>query len=365
MSRYDIGILGGGQLARMSIQAAQRMGLRCLCLDPEADCPAGQISDCVVGRLDDPDRIAEIADKCGRVTLENEFIPGTAIRAGFALAKRSLDFLIPSVESLEIVQDKLLQRRVLAEAGLPVPVAFEVAAVEPSFPCVLKARFGGYDGKGVYVANSQHDMDQWLSTRDPDAWYVEDFVPFAREVASMVFIDERGSGAFPTMETVQKDNVCDLVFPCDSDCSSIAIEAAMALGSRGLFGVEMFQLQDGGVLINEIAPRPHNTGHYTLDWGGISQFEQHVRLTMGLAIAIPAGSQTCMANLLGQGDSDDFIAGTKAALEAVPDAHVHWYGKRRSRMGRKMGHINVVEEGDIVARAIAARKAFYSAASGR
>lgn len=363
MSRYEIGILGGGQLARMTIQAAQRMGLRCICLDPDENCPAGQIADCVVTSLDDIDGIAELARQCHRVTLENEFIPGSAIRAGFALAGKDLDHLRPSVESLEIVQDKLHQRRVLADAGLQVPRAFEVGSSDASFPCVLKSRFGGYDGKGVFVASSPNEMEEWLSSRNDRDWYVEDYVPFCRELAAMVFIDERGAGAFPTMETVQTDNVCDLVFPSGTDCSSTAIEAAKALSSPGLFGVEMFELSDGRVLINEIAPRPHNTGHYTLDWGGISQFEQHVRITLGMPAAKASGQPTCMANLLGQGDEDDFVAGTRAALAAVVDAHVHWYGKRKSRRGRKMGHINVTGHGDIVERARAARAAFYSAAS--
>lgn len=363
MSRYEIGILGGGQLARMTIQAAQRMGLRCLCLDPNSDSPAGQITDCLVGKLEDPEKIAQVADNCHRVTLENEFIPGWAIRAGFEIAKRPLEALIPSVESLEIVQDKLRQRRVLAEAGLPVPRAFEIGAEEPRFPCVLKSRFGGYDGKGVFVANTRNEMENWLSTRNPEDWYVEEFVPFAREVAAMVYIDSGGSGTFPTVETVQRENVCDLVFPAVHDHGSTALAAARALNSNGLFGVEMFELPDGSVSINEIAPRPHNTGHYTLDWGGVSQFEQHVRLIMGLPTAVPEGRAVCMVNILGQSDNDDFMAGTRAALEAVPSAHVHWYGKRKSRHGRKMGHINVVGDGDIVQLALDARAAFYSAAS--
>jgi 5-(carboxyamino)imidazole ribonucleotide synthase len=176
----------------------------------------------------------------------------------------------------------------------------------------------------------------------------------------MVYRSQTEVGTFPTMESVQTDHVCDLVFPAGVDASEIAIQAVEAVQGYGLFGVELFELEDGSFQVNEIAPRPHNTGHYTLDWGGVSQFEQHVRLVMGWPCAKPEGQPTCMANLLGQPGAGDYQKGLEAALQGDADVHVHWYGKVESRPGRKMGHINVTGE-KCVERAKAARERFYGA----
>ena len=175
----------------------------------------------------------------------------------------------------------------------------------------------------------------------------------------MVFVGDQGEGCFPTVETVQKNHVCDLVFPSGVDASAVALAAVRAVGGRGLFGVELFETEDGRFLINEMAPRPHNTGHYTLDWGATSQFEQHVRIVSGLPLGAVDGGPVCMANLLGQPGAGDFRRGLAAALE-VPGVHVHWYGKAEAKSGRKMGHLNAVGEG-CVQRAVAAREAFYAA----
>lgn len=359
---YDLGFLGGGQLARMSIQAAQRMGLTCLSLDPGENGPAAQVADAVVGRLDDPQAIADIFRRCRRVTLENEFIPSEAIREAIRLAGVEESNLIPSVDALEIIQDKLLQRLAYLREGVPTPraVAMEddpIGAI--GFPMVLKARFGGYDGKGTRYARSPQEFETHRPLWENGGWLAEEFVPFKREVAVMVFIGEEEAGCFPTMETVQKDHVCDLVFPSGTDASEVALAAARAVGGRGLFGVELFEHEDGTYSVNEIAPRPHNTGHYTLDWGAVSQFEQHVRLVMGLPLGRAEGLDVCMANLLGQEGAGDFRKGLEAALE-VPGVHVHWYGKSEAKKGRKMGHLNAVGEG-CIERAERARAAFYAA----
>jgi phosphoribosylaminoimidazole carboxylase (NCAIR synthetase) len=167
------------------------------------------------------------------------------------------------------------------------------------------------------------------------------------------------------METVQSNHVCDLVYPCSADGSSVAIAAVNAVGGQGLFGVELFELEDGQILVNEIAPRPHNTGHYTLDWGGVSQFEQHVRLVSGLPLGDAQGGHVCMANLLGQDGAGDVRRAVAAALED-PTVHFHWYGKAESRPGRKMGHLNIrALEGEstkqLTDRARQAQRRFYEA----
>jgi 5-(carboxyamino)imidazole ribonucleotide synthase len=188
----------------------------------------------------------------------------------------------------------------------------------------------------------------------------EEFVPFKRELAVMVCRSKDQTLCFPTMETVQTNHVCDLVFPANTDASDVAIKAVEAIEGYGLFGVELFETEEGEFLINEIAPRPHNTGHYTLDWGGISQFEAHVRLVLGLPIPEPKGDEACMANILGIDVPGDWRDGLRAAIQGDPGVHVHWYGKAEARPGRKMGHINAVGP-DCRARATAARERFYAA----
>lgn len=374
MSRlYDLGFLGGGQLARMSIQAAQRMGLQCISLDPDGNSPASQIAASIHGRLDDPTSIKSLLESCRFATLENEFIRATAVEEALEASGQNPSKLVPSLSALSTIQDKLVQRRALMRANVPCPRAEAIegdgrSAVEAiGFPMALKARFGGYDGKGNRYADTLEEFQALNEVWGSGGWLAESFVSFRRELAAIVYVSSDDAGAFPTMETVQTNSVCDLVFPSGVDASAIAIAAVRAVCSNGgvnertsgLFGVEMFEMEDGSILINELAPRPHNTGHYTLDWGGVSQFEQHVRLAMGWAPMQPSGLDACMANLLGQGDHDDFQRGIRAVLELGPNVHIHWYGKASSRRGRKMGHINAVGP-DCVQRAIEARDRFYA-----
>jgi len=224
---------------------------------------------------------------------------------------------------------------------------------------VLKARFGGYDGKGTRYARTTEEFESHRALWSQGGWMAESFVPFVRELAVMVFRSEKGTGFFPTMETIQVNHVCDLVFPSGVDASAVALSAVEAVGGRGLFGVELFELTDGSFQINEVAPRPHNTGHYTLDWGGVSQFEQHVRLALHLPTIEPEGGECTMANILGIEESGNFLTGLSAAVHEVPEARVHWYGKAESRPGRKMGHLNVAGA-DSRAKAVAAREAFLA-----
>ena len=363
---YDLGFLGGGQLARMSIQAAQRMGLRCLSLDPGEGGPAAQVADAVVGRLDSLDSVKTMFERCDRVTLENEFIPAPMVGMAMELAGRDAGAMIPGPESLSLIQDKLIQRQLLIHAGVPSPRAVEAKdAEEVGFPCVLKARFGGYDGKGTRIAHTREEYRALRPTWEGN-WLAEEFVPFRRELAVMVCVYGPHAFAFPTVETVQADYVCDLVFPAEIDASEIALAAVAAVEGQGLFGVELFETEDGRLSVNEIAPRPHNTGHFTLDWGGPSQFEAHVRAVMGLPPVLPVSPGfAVMANLLGQSGAGDYRRGLDAAL-AFEGARFHWYGKAETKPGRKMGHLNVVGLRDepvahTVERAKAARAAFYEA----
>jgi 5-(carboxyamino)imidazole ribonucleotide synthase len=332
-------------------------------LDPGENSPASQIADHRKGSLSDPDAIASLLIECEYVTLENEFIPADAIRK--ALAKNGFDpaRLIPGAPTLATIQDKLRQREAYADAGVPSPVAAAIANGEEveaiGFPCVLKARFGGYDGKGVRFVQTREEFDALRSLWSDGNWMAEAMVPFARELAQMVALTPMQTVVFPTVETVQSNHVCDLTYPCDQDAADIAIAAARAVGAAGLFGVELFQLENGEILVNEIAPRPHNTGHYSLDHGGISQFEVHVRVATGMPLPpVESFAPTVMANLIGQPGPQDFRQGIRAALAFDPRARVHWYGKADSKPGRKMGHLNLPNGTPEEARA--ARAAFYA-----
>lgn len=302
---YDLGFLGGGQLARMSIMAAQRMGLTCISLDPGENTPAAQIAPAMRGALNDPEAVAHLFNAASRVTLENEFIPAQTIKQALIIAGRDESCLTPGILTLATIQDKLLQREAYHRHGAPSPLAvplvgdYNEAIEKIGFPMVLKARFGGYDGKGTRYARSREEFDSHRPLIDQGNWMAEQFVPFSRELAVMVYRSKTETGTFPTMETIQVNHVCDQVFPAGIDASEAAVAAVEAVQGFGLFGVELFETSPGTFLINEIAPRPHNTGHYTLDWGGVSQFEQHVRLAMGFPCALPTGADTCMVNILG------------------------------------------------------------------
>ncbi|RYG33716.1 ATP-grasp domain-containing protein [bacterium] len=359
---YDLALLGGGQLARMTIMAAQRMGLRCVSLDPGVDTPASQVGSAFVGRLDDPEAIAGVLRLSGAATLENEFIPADALAEGCRLAGFSPERLVPGTDCLATIQDKLRQREAYAAAGVATPRAVALDSVESveseiGYPMVIKARFGGYDGKGTRWARTREELESHRPLWENGGWLAEEFVPFRRELAVMVALDGEAVQTFPTMETRQENHVCDLVLPCDTDAQTVAIGAARAVGSRGLFGVELFEREDGAILVNEIAPRPHNTGHYTLDWGGPSQFDQHVRLALSLPLLEPVGGEQSMANLLGQADAGSPTEAIYAALAEFPEARFHWYGKKEAKPGRKMGHVNARTPEE----ALAARAAFYRA----
>lgn len=368
MAKYRLGILGGGQLARMSVMAAQRMGVSVVSLDEDPDSPAAQVGPAITGSIHDAEAIARIMAECDVVTFENEFIRAEIIREACRTAGFPEANVIPGIRTLETIQDKLLQREAYMLHKVNSPRAFPVErAKEIGFPCVLKARYGGYDGKGTRYANTEADYEALRPIWESGGWLAEELVSFTEELAVMVVAGQDGStDTFPTMITRQKNYVCDLVYPCnDSDiiqrAQEVATDAVRAVHGVGLFGVELFLLDGGKVSVNEIAPRPHNTGHYSLDWGGQSQFEAHVSVVLGNFSRVSPGIPACMANLLGIEDANDFNRALDFVMRSHPDARFHWYGKREAKPGRKMGHINVCGEGDIVDKAERAREAFYQA----
>lgn len=349
-----LGILGGGQLAKMTAAAAAKFGCEVVVLERQDDFPAHSLdTHAIVGDWDDPTQVMKLAPLVDIVTLENEFVDPAALGVLADPDHR----LRPSVETLTRVQDKLRQKRTFAEAGLPVPRFADAptpdAVREFGFPAVLKRRRNSYDGRGNATVRTAADLAPAWAALDGDrnALYVEEFCAFARELAIIVTRGEDGRVArYPVVETVNREHICHVVkapagVPIElaHAAADIAERAAAAIGAVGSLGMEFFEMPDRRLLVNEIAPRVHNTGHYTIEACATSQFENHVRAVLGwpLGPTTMVAPAAAMVNLLAYGDGSGVPRGLEAAL-GVPGAHVHVYGKTRSTRGRKMGHVTAL-----------------------
>lgn len=359
MLETPLGILGGGQLGRMTIQAASKLGIDVVVGDAKSRSPAGRLAQGEVifsGGWDDDQAIAEIARQAPVITLENEFVDAGVLQK----LESAGSTVLPSPGCVRTVQDKLKQKTAMQEAGIPVPAFREVR--EPGdlrkigdqlgWPFVLKARRDGYDGYGNRKLDKGDDpADACSQLGWPDReLFVEQFVPFERELAVIVVRGRDGETInYPVVETQQDPElqICRVVIaPADISAAlagqveQIARGAVESVGGTGTFGVELFLLSDGQVLVNELAPRPHNSGHYSIEGCVTSQFENHVRAVLGLPLGDPSLREgaAVMVNLLGHGgdmpDRDQFAAALRE-----PGIHLHNYGKDQSRPGRKMGHI--------------------------
>ncbi len=349
-----IGIIGGGQLAKMTAQSAKRMGFHVTVLDPAPQCPAAQIADVqIVGDLYAADKLRELAKVCEVLTYDVEHIDIQTLKVLHAEG----NVIYPSPHLLEVIQDKLHQKQVLARHGVPVPsfeaverdITTSLATVR--FPVVQKARYGGYDGKGVVVLQSSTNVENALLTPS----MLEEFIDFNKELAIIIGRNINGETVcYPVVEMVfdNNTNICDIVAaPANIDSAiaekarQVALHAIEMLNGVGVFGVEMFLTRDGQILVNEIAPRPHNSGHYTIEACVTSQFEQLVRIINELPfgrsdLVMPAA----MLNLLGE---DGYVGrplfeGLTEAL-AIPGLTLHLYGKETTHPFRKMGHITIVD----------------------
>ncbi len=372
---FDIGFLGGGQLARMSIMAAQKMGLRCLSLETGENTSASRVAENVNGDWRSVGDVAELMKVSKFITLENEFVPANVIEEAAAEVGFDLERVIPGPGVLRIIQDKLLQRQSFAAAGLKGPSFGEVPS-DPSLvalPVVFKSRYGGYDGKGTHVVRTAGELEKVWPTVSQGGWMMESFAPFRREVATMVLVSRSGeTQVFPPVVTLQPNAVCEFTIPYKDPVGRVlatetALEAVRAIGGVGLFGVEMFEMPAPyGVemWMNEIAPRPHNTGHYSLDWADISQFEAHIRVVTGMPLPRFTETPGGMANLLGpvRNGSSNLDGARRRTYEVEPSARIHWYDKE-VKPGRKVGHINLPFDQDeerLLERLRAVRDAFWS-----
>jgi len=342
-------MVGGGQLARMTHQAAIALGLSLRVLaEASTDGAARVTPDVDLGAPDDQAALLRFAKGCDVVTFDHEHVPTAQIEA----IEASGVAVRPGSAALLFAQDKLAQRRRMVELGIRVPEFAPVASIDDvktfgeahGWPVVLKAVRGGYDGRGV-----------WLLPEPPTELplvplYVEQRVPLVHELA--VQVARRPSGemrTYPVVETVQSDGICvETIAPAPRLSPALAGEAerlacaiADALGVVGMMAVELFEAP-GGLVVNELAMRPHNSGHWTIEGAVTSQFEQHLRAVADWPLGDTSlyAPVTVMANVLG-GEATDLAAGLAAAMAAVPEAHVHLYGKD-PRPGRKLGHVTVL-----------------------
>lgn len=372
-----VGILGGGQLARMTIAAAIGLGIDIAIFEREADSPAGRLTTReFVGPWEDTALRERFAAHCDAITLESEFVD-PAILAALA----SLGVPVrPGAATLGIVGDKLRQKEAFAAAGLPVAPFRPVESPEDAtraadawgWPLVLKARRLSYDGYGNAAVRSPAEAAAaWARLGAPDrALYAEAWVPFRRELAVMVARSTTGEVAsYPVVETVQATDahICRIVrapapvsAAVAAAATGIARRAVEAIDAVGVVGVELFEREDGAILLNEVAPRPHNSGHYTIEGCATSQFENHLRAILGWPLGATdlVAPAAVMVNILGQTAAP--VPATPSGLAtalALPGAHVHLYGKRQSRPGRKMGHATALGPDLLTAEALALQAA--------
>ena len=359
-----VAMIGGGQLARMTHQAAIALGQTLRVLAVSADEPAAQVSPAVVlGSHTDLAALREVAAGASALTFDHEHVPTELLEALVADGVN----VAPPPSALVHAQDKLVMRRRLAELGAPVPRYREVAsaadldaidelAAEVGGGLVVKASRGGYDGKGVTltddVAQARAAAEGYLA--DGVAVLVEEKVAMRRELAALVARSPFGQGAaWPVVHTVQEDGICvEVIAPAArldagvaTAAEQLALRIADELGVVGVLAVELFETVDGALVVNELAMRPHNSGHWTMDGATTSQFEQHLRAVLDypLGSTAPLAPVTVMANVLGAPTQPEMTMDERLhhLFGRLPEARVHLYGKGE-RPGRKIGHVNIV-----------------------
>ncbi|CAM4286101.1 5-(carboxyamino)imidazole ribonucleotide synthase [Listeria booriae] len=351
-----IGIIGGGQLGRMMALAAKEMGYKVIVLDPTVDAPCAQVADeQIVANYTDLNALKELAEKSDVVTYEFENVDNDALHS----IENSVRIPQGS-ELLSITQDRILEKAYLESLNInlaPYAVIVDRDDIEQhinslGYPAVLKTTQGGYDGKGQYVIQSEEDIDKAVELLRFGTCVLEAWIPFEREVSVIVARNSEGQiETFPVAENDHKNNILHTtVVPAALDeesiheAEAIAVKLAEYLHLEGVLAVEMFVTGSGAIYVNELAPRPHNSGHYTIEACNISQFTQHIRAIAGLPLLKPELLRPAMmVNILGQ-----HVDGVNEVLAEHPDWFVHYYGKQEAKIDRKMGHITVLSDNPLV-----------------
>lgn len=345
-----LGIVGGGQLGYMMGIAARQLGYRLAVLDPDPCAPAMAIADVkITAAFDDINAFASLAQACQVVTYEFEHIDVATLSS---VTEHST--LPQGIALLRLAQHRLLEKEAITRLGLPVAPYRAItqksdatAAATQGFPAVLKTCEGGYDGKGQAVVHNDAELHDAVTRLLPHGPLVlERWIAFEREISVIVTRNAHGDTAvFPVAENEHRHNIlyrtlvpARITPTTDTNARTLALQLAEGLSLIGTLAVEMFVLDDGSLYINEIAPRPHNSGHFTLDACACSQFEQHVRAVCGLPLGSTEQHSACvMENILG-----DRVAALGQQRNHLNDVHLHWYGKHEARPARKMGHITAL-----------------------
>ena len=374
-----VGVIGGGQLAWMMAAGADALNIELHVQTPSYEDPAVEIANTtLIGEIDDAAVTAQLAEQCDVITFENEFIDLPALRQLEKQRKSQRNddrpLFAPSLNALSPLLDKYDQRLYCDRLNLPSPpfttlqsqtdlpsLAEKVASI--GLPLALKTRRHGYDGQGTFILKTLADVEATWEKLGYQPVLLEAFVEFEKELAVMAARTASGEvAAYPVVETEQIDQVCRRVI-APARVEAVVVEEVQAIAATlitdlnfvGVLGIEFFLTAHGKITINEVAPRTHNSGHYTLDACVTSQFEQQLRAVSNR----PLGSTdltspgAVMINLLGTDSATSDYQSKREALSKIPDAHVYWYGKTRSRPGRKMGHVTVLTDSSNDAGAIA------------
>ncbi len=354
MEHKRVGVVGGGQLAWMMGEAAEKLGIELFVQTPNQHDPAvDRAKETILAPIDDAAATAKLATLCDVITFENEFINLSELQL---LAQKGVCFR-PSINNLAPLLDKYEQRYYLQKIGLPVPSFTTISATAENlspygFPVVLKARRHGYDGQGTFIISDRATLEATWQSLPQAEMLIEEFIPFEKELAVIAARNTRGEiTIYPVVETYQKNQVCrwvlapaDISQQVESQVSSIAHTLLSQLKFIGVLGIELFLTSQEKVLVNEIAPRTHNSGHYTLDACHTSQFEMQLRAITDMPLGLPnlKSSGAVMVNLLGYKDARYNYQNKLAEVANIPQAYLHWYGKKELRPGRKLGHVTVL-----------------------
>jgi len=357
--RKKIGIIGGGQLGKMMILEAKRLGFYVVVLDPGKDCPAHSISDeHIVAGFDENDGYFELAKRVDIITYEFEHINAEALK----ILEDEGHIIYPSVTALKTIQNKYSQNEVLAKNGVLIPKFIKVASVDDikasgaklGYPMMLKATMGGYDGKGNALIRDESEVETAFAQLGggKNEVMVEEFIDFEKEISVIACRGIDGTRTiYPVAENKHSNSILDTTI-VPARVSGEALKKATQVSDKvmevfegvGTFCMELFLGKNGEIYVNEVAPRPHNSGHYTIEGCFANQFENHIRAIVGLPFGNADLIQpTVMVNLLGESDGVAKLVGLEEAY-LDPNVHVHFYGKSESKTDRKMGHITVVDE---------------------
>ncbi|QSX08448.1 5-(carboxyamino)imidazole ribonucleotide synthase [Alkalibacter rhizosphaerae] len=359
--KQRLGIIGGGQLGKMMLQASSTWSISTVVLDPDSSCPASAFCDeLIVAGFQDEKGLESIAKKSDVLTCEFEHIS----TEGLKNLERKGYIVYPRAESLKIIQNKYDQKKFLKEKGLPVGTFLSVnnsdqlhqIGEELGYPYMLKTATEAYDGKGNQLVSSFEQAPEayeFLSKRS-DIVYAEAFIDFDREISVLCCRGKDGKTVtYPVAENIHKNSILyETLAPAritnsqESEAKEVAVKISGVFDAVGIFCVEMFIDKKGSILINEVAPRPHNSGHFTIEACETSQFENHVRAVLGLPLgSTRQRSPVVMRNLLGTPDHAGIpvIVGAEKAL-SIEGFHLHYYGKEQTRPHRKMGHFTVLAD---------------------